>query len=75
MDTADHAQTVIEQRLADNLEAQRRKSQQSAGRESATECEECGAPIPELRRLASPGCRYCIACQQALETHQKQYNR
>jgi phage/conjugal plasmid C-4 type zinc finger TraR family protein len=26
-------------------------------------CLDCGEPIPENRRLASPGCRYCIACQ------------
>lgn len=31
--------------------------------ESATECQECGNPIPEGRRLAMPGCQYCITCQ------------
>jgi len=34
---------------------------------AATQCEECGELIPEARRLAAPGCRYCISCQQELE--------
>ncbi|MCM7689492.1 DksA/TraR family C4-type zinc finger protein [Enterobacter asburiae] len=32
--------------------------------ESLTECEECGEPIPEARRKAIPGVRFCITCQQ-----------
>lgn len=35
--------------------------------ESATHCEECGEPIPEARRKAI-ACKYCLACQTALET-------
>ena len=31
--------------------------------ESLDECEECGDPIPEARRLALPGVRLCVACQ------------
>ena len=34
--------------------------------ESALECEECGEPIPEKRRLAIT-CKTCLACQTALE--------
>ncbi len=34
--------------------------------ESAEFCEECGEPIPESRRKAI-ACRYCLACQSALE--------
>jgi phage/conjugal plasmid C-4 type zinc finger TraR family protein len=34
--------------------------------ESAIDCEECGEPIPESRRKAIP-CKYCLACQTALE--------
>jgi len=33
---------------------------------SATHCEECSEEIPESRRLAIP-CKYCLACQTALE--------
>lgn len=39
--------------------------------ESLTHCEECDAPIPEARRLAMPGVRLCVRCQQSLEQHQK----
>lgn len=35
--------------------------------ESATECEECGEPIPERRRRAVPGVRLCIDCQRDAE--------
>ena len=31
--------------------------------ESATECEDCGEPIPKRRRKALPGVRTCVACQ------------
>ncbi|MCK7548210.1 DksA/TraR family C4-type zinc finger protein [Marinobacter koreensis] len=51
-------------------EIQRARSQLTEG-ESATECDECGAPIPEARRKAIPGVRLCIACQSALEKQEK----
>ena len=41
-------------------------------------CEECEQPIPEARRLAVPGVRLCINCQQAMDTEQalqQGYNR
>jgi phage/conjugal plasmid C-4 type zinc finger TraR family protein len=31
--------------------------------ESATECDDCGEPIPKRRREALPGVRTCVACQ------------
>jgi phage/conjugal plasmid C-4 type zinc finger TraR family protein len=31
--------------------------------ESALECESCRSDIPEARRLAVPGCRFCVECQ------------
>jgi phage/conjugal plasmid C-4 type zinc finger TraR family protein len=34
---------------------------------SLTHCEECEAAIPEARRKAMPGVRYCVKCQSALE--------
>jgi len=37
---------------------------------SATHCEECDAPIPEVRRQALPGVRYCVRCQAELERKQ-----
>ena len=46
--------------------------------ESLTHCEECGIPIPEARRKAMPGVRYCVRCQSDLEKREKTvtlYNR
>jgi len=46
--------------------------------ESLTHCEECDAPIPEARRKAVPGVRYCVRCQSELEKRLKTvalYNR
>jgi len=34
---------------------------------SALICEECGEEIPEGRRKAQPGCRFCVDCQDQLE--------
>ena len=31
--------------------------------DSATECDDCGEPIPKKRRDALPGVRTCVACQ------------
>lgn len=30
---------------------------------SAKVCHDCGEPIPEARRQAVQGCKYCIKCQ------------
>lgn len=41
-------------------------------------CEDCDAPIPERRRLAVPGVRRCVACQEAEDARhgaQSLYNR
>ncbi len=47
--------------------------------ESLTHCEECGVAIPEARRKAIPGVRYCVGCQSELERDRKKadtlYNR
>jgi phage/conjugal plasmid C-4 type zinc finger TraR family protein len=46
--------------------------------ESLTHCEECGIAIPEARRKAMPGVRYCLRCQSELEKSQQTvslYNR
>jgi phage/conjugal plasmid C-4 type zinc finger TraR family protein len=45
---------------------------------SLTHCEECGVAIPEARRKAMPGVRYCVKCQSELEKGLKTiglYNR
>ncbi len=47
--------------------------------ESLTHCEECDDAIPEARRKAIPGVRYCVKCQVELEKARKKtvslYNR
>jgi phage/conjugal plasmid C-4 type zinc finger TraR family protein len=46
--------------------------------ESLTHCEECEVAIPEARRKAIPGVRYCVKCQSELEKERKTvtlYNR
>jgi len=35
--------------------------------ESLAQCEECNAAIPEARRLAIPGVRLCVVCQEAAD--------
>lgn len=45
---------------------------------SLSRCEDCDAPIPEARRVAVPGVRLCIACQEAHDREQaasRGYNR
>ena len=62
--TADSAVQLARSRLPDG--------------ESLTHCEECGIPIPEARRKAMPGVRYCVKCQSELEKEQETvtlYNR
>ena len=38
--------------------------------ESRLRCAECDDPIPEARRKAVPGVRFCIACQAELDQKQ-----
>lgn len=38
------------------------RSRLGSGPSSHT-CHECGEDIPEGRRKASPGCKYCVECQ------------
>lgn len=35
--------------------------------DSAVECEDCDEPIPRARRVAAPGCRFCVECQKQRE--------
>jgi phage/conjugal plasmid C-4 type zinc finger TraR family protein len=35
--------------------------------ESLSHCEECDKAIPEARRLAIPGVRFCVACQEIID--------
>jgi phage/conjugal plasmid C-4 type zinc finger TraR family protein len=44
-----------------------------SGGESSTHCEACGIVIPEARRKAIPGVRFCVSCQSELEKGQKTF--
>jgi phage/conjugal plasmid C-4 type zinc finger TraR family protein len=35
--------------------------------ESAEHCSDCGTDIPEGRRLAMPGVKFCVDCQTRIE--------
>lgn len=36
-------------------------------------CEECGAQIPEARRIAVQGVAFCVTCQEVNELKNKHY--
>jgi phage/conjugal plasmid C-4 type zinc finger TraR family protein len=72
MDSADHAQIIQEQSLSVALDAAQQASL-SKPSVSALECEICGNPIPEKRRMAVQGCNTCIDCQQARERRENGY--
>jgi phage/conjugal plasmid C-4 type zinc finger TraR family protein len=45
---------------------------------SLSHCAECGAEIPQARREAVPGVRFCVACQDTHDqetVHSGGYNR
>lgn len=52
----------IEASIAEELE--RLRAHSGPAGESARECVDCGEPIPEARRVALPGVKLCIECQQ-----------
>jgi len=60
-----------------NDEINRARSRLPHG-ESARQCDECDAAIPEARREAVPGVRLCVACQAQADGEQQAttgYNR
>lgn len=67
-------QDQIDATVEDAVKRARSKLQTGPG---LTRCEECDELIPEARRLAVPGVRLCVACQEALDQEQAGagYNR
>lgn len=57
-------QEQIDATIADALK--RAQQQKNAG-PSLEFCEECGDDIPQGRRVAIPGVRHCVACQEKLD--------
>lgn len=64
MDEIDIAQEINERQLEIALDEHHRQMPTGP---SLTVCIDCDEPIPTARRLAVPGCRRCIDCQEALE--------
>lgn len=54
----------IEATIKDAVERARSRLPKGPG---LLRCEHCETPIPEARRLAVPGVRLCIDCQQAAD--------
>ncbi len=52
----------IEASISDELK--RLQARRAPVGESRIDCAECGEPIPEKRRVAIPGVKLCIDCQQ-----------
>ncbi len=52
----------IEASISDELA--RMQAQKRPVGESLTHCAECEEPIPEKRRIALPGVKLCLDCQQ-----------
>ncbi|MBA3730025.1 MAG: DksA/TraR family C4-type zinc finger protein [Sphingomonas sp.] len=57
-------QDQIEDTVKDAVELARARMPHG---DSATECDDCGVPIPKRRRDALPGVRTCVACQSERE--------
>jgi len=59
----------------DAIAAQRRRAGLTGKTvaDSALFCQddECGAPIPQRRREAVPGCQFCIDCQELHEMRRR----
>lgn len=69
----------IESSIADAVEHAKQQLNLNPNQQSSEFCEECGEPIPEARRKALLGVRYCIKCQQEFDKQQAKelnlYNR
>lgn len=64
-------QEQIDASVADAVKLARQQLPQG---ESLENCEECGALIPEARRIAIAGVRYCVPCQAGLEKEKVELN-
>ena len=68
-------QEQIDASLDDEINRARSRLPQG---ESALECDECNATIPEARRKVIPGVRLCVSCQEVNDQEQATftgYNR
>lgn len=54
-------QEQIDATVQDGIRRARSRLPQGPG---LSHCEDCEAPIPEARRMAVPGVRLCVSCQE-----------
>jgi len=64
-------QDQIDATVKDGVE--RAKSRLPQG-PAATHCAHCGVAIPEARRTAIPGVRFCVPCQEADDREVEQFS-
>jgi phage/conjugal plasmid C-4 type zinc finger TraR family protein len=73
-DIADFANDLVQERIDQALAARKAAKSMSIVR-SFLFCEECDDPIPEARRVASPGCTQCVQCQSVDEQREARHAR
>ncbi|MEJ5039156.1 MULTISPECIES: TraR/DksA family transcriptional regulator [unclassified Pseudomonas] len=73
-DIADFANDLVQERI-DLALAARNAFKQTALAPSSMFCDACEEPIPEARRLASPGCTQCTGCQTLAEQLEARHAR
>jgi phage/conjugal plasmid C-4 type zinc finger TraR family protein len=70
---------AVQQQIDDSVaDAIKRARAQLPSGPSLSNCEECGEAIPDARRQAVPGVRFCVTCQAEVDRqHQaaSPYNR
>ncbi|EAN3488416.1 TraR/DksA family transcriptional regulator [Salmonella enterica] len=64
----DQANELVEQNINQAIQAHRINHNAV----SAEHCEECGEDIPQVSRVAAPGCQTCADCQSLIELRRKQ---
>jgi phage/conjugal plasmid C-4 type zinc finger TraR family protein len=64
-------QDQIDATVKDGIDRAQSRLPQGPG---ATHCEHCGAQIPEARRIAMPGVRLCVPCQEAEDKDDAQFS-
>lgn len=66
MDDLDHL-TITQERAEKRFTDQRLKGLKNANKISATDCIDCGDPIPKARQEAIKGVQRCVPCQSLSE--------
>jgi len=69
-----HEGAVLEQIDATVKDAVARARNELPAGPGLTHCAECGAEIPPARRVAIPGVRHCVACQEALDRESPKFS-